>query len=85
MAKDGLPKPSICRMVLFRSTYSDEQWNGASEHPAVITRVWSSTCVNLKVLCDGAAPVDLSSVELEGSFAPIDGFPHHSWSWPGRS
>lgn len=81
----GTPKPSVPRMVLFRSTYPEEQWNGAAEHAAVITRVWSPTCVNLKVLCDGAPSVDFSSVELEGSFTPIEGFPSRCWAWPGRT
>jgi hypothetical protein len=45
-------KPSLGRIVLFRS----EPANGVNEHPAIITRVWSDTCVNLTVFLDAGAP-----------------------------
>lgn len=56
-------KPSLGRIVL---TYVDPtQNNGADVAPAVITRVWSDTVVNLRVLVDtGAMPLSKTSVVL---------------------
>ncbi len=71
-------KPSIGRIVLFRSLSS----NGASEHPALITRAWSDTCVNLTVFPDVGEPVLKTSVNqnesLEGPNQDL------AWRWPPR-
>jgi len=63
-------KPSIGRIVHF---YTDDR-----HEPAIITRVWSDTCVNLKVLPDCAAPFDQTSVCLN------DASSSSWWSWPPR-
>ena len=43
--------PSPCRMVM---VFTDPRHNnGADTAPAVITRVWSDTLVNVRVLHDG--------------------------------
>ncbi len=60
--------------------------NGTRWHPAIITRVWSETCVNLQVFFD-AAPVETrTSVCLlpdevfgEGIHCTGNGF-----TWPDR-
>ncbi len=70
-------KPSLGRIVLFRSELS----NGALEHPAIITRVWSDTCVNLTVFLDFGAPSLKTSVTFDESEAPSA---QYSWRWPPR-
>jgi hypothetical protein len=71
-------KPSIGRIVLFRTHAS----NGALEHPAIITRVWSDTCVNLSVFPDFGEPQPRTSVNQNES---LDG-PNqdYAWRWPPR-
>lgn len=65
-------KASIGRMVIVQGIHS----NGATEHPAVITRVWSGhdtdeapVCVNLTVFPDSAPPMMRSSVPLYSTAA----------------
>jgi len=45
-----MPKPSVGRIV--QVTVDPKINNGSDVAPAVITRVWSDTCVNLRVLHD---------------------------------
>lgn len=54
-----------------------ENGNGSTDPlPAVIVRVWSDTCVNLKVITDG--PVD----KWITSATQGDGL--GQWNWPAR-
>ena len=69
-------KPTIGRIVLFRSHDS----NGVKEHPAIINRVWSDTCVNLTVFPDCGAPVCKTSVTLNEDME--DANSHYAWRWP---
>lgn len=46
-----MQKPSVGRIV--HVTVDGRYNNGSDVAPAVITRVWSDTCVNLRVLYDG--------------------------------
>lgn len=62
-------KPSIGRIVHYR----DEQGTTCA---AIITTVWTDTCVNLTVFPNGAPPVCRSSMLL--------GDGHGQWSWPPR-
>jgi hypothetical protein len=78
---DDLPAPSLRRLVLYRSTFDDEQWNGAGEHAALITGVVSSDVVNLLVFPNGGDPVVRLRVAREGSFSPTPGFPVRFWAW----
>lgn len=71
-------QPSLGRIVLFRSELS----NGSHEHPAVINRVWSDTCVNLTVFPDCGAPVSKTSVVLNESLT--EGDQSFAWRWPPR-
>lgn len=76
--------PTIGRIVHFRpadgdtaarNNYSDS----AAEVilPAIITRVWSDTCVNLTIFPDNAAPFTRTSVTFgEAKFG---------WEWPPRA
>lgn len=71
-------KPSLGRIVLFRSLNS----NGINEHPAVVTRIWSDTCVNLHVFPDYGDSINKTSVNqnesLEGPNQEL------AWRWPPR-
>lgn len=83
-------KPSLGRIVIYKLTsyqkpaspqHSHESAlvpnNGADECPAVIVRVWSDTCVNLRLLNDGRgdAPWVTSATIGDGE---------GQWNWPAR-
>jgi hypothetical protein len=69
-------KPTIGRIVIFHCDENQkEKWNNSqSDAPAVITSVWSDTCVNLKVLLDGDSVLWVTSVP--------EGTGSANWSWP---
>ena len=67
-------KPSIGRIVHY--------WDGdlAEPSPAIITKVWSDECINLKVFRDGVDSSEcVTSVPLLHE-AKLSMF----WSWPER-
>lgn len=66
-------KPSIGRIVLYHDN-SDQ-----IEHPSVITKVWTDTCVNLTVFPDHGVPVFNSSVVQDEEMKQVYG-----WRWPPR-
>ena len=69
-------KPSIGRIVIHRGIES----NFTKDHPAIINRVWSDTCVNLTVFPDCGAPQSQTSqVEIDPTDAEGRG-----WFWPPR-
>lgn len=70
-------KPSICRMVVYAPSKDDPAHNGAPVLPAVITRVWSDTCVNLKVINDEDRDFWVTSV--------VQGDGVRNWNWPPRA
>lgn len=76
-------KPTVGRIVLFRSNDPTQVSTSGSdlEVPAMITRVWSDTCVNLHVFKDGhlAASVGVTSVCYDGE---ASGQSSSSWRWP---
>lgn len=57
-------KPSIGRIVIYRLPEDKPDINGAREFPAVIVRVWSESCVNLRVFTDGPYTPWVTSVTL---------------------
>ncbi len=77
-------KPSLGRIVIFKlAAHMKGQRdiepfanNGADECPAVVVRVWSDTCVNLKLLTDGAQTQWVTSASL--------GDGEGQWNWPAR-
>ena len=77
-------KPTIGRIVIY-TLYQDgliepcRQNYGETELPAVIVRVWSDTCVNLKVLTDGSTDQWVTSVCYDASASP------RTWRWPERA
>lgn len=62
-------KPTIGRIVLFKSNDPSQLGNGAEEVPAIVTRVWSDSCVNLTVFRDFAPPLSVTSVNMADDFA----------------
>lgn len=76
-------KPSLCRMVL---VLVDPVWNNGSDvSPAVITRVWSDTLVNIKTVHDGSASEQwLTSVSLFDTEEEARAAGGRSCFWPPR-
>lgn len=72
-------KPSIGRIVIVAVDPAAN--NGADEAPAVITRVWNDTLVNVKVLNDGSMNEWKTSVTLHAEKS--DNPAHTAW-WPPR-
>lgn len=66
-------KPSVGRIVHYKSTDESAHWNHADTHPAIITRVHSDTCVNLTVFPDANESVTRTSCVLG-----------QQWEWPPR-
>lgn len=73
-------KPTVGRTVIFSQGANAEPANGTRKHPAIITRVWSDTCVNLQVLFDNGRVSPNASV-LHAAAASPDSM---SWDWPAR-
>lgn len=53
-----MPKPAVGRIV--HVLVDPKVNNGSDVAPAIITRVWSDNCVNLRVMHDGPAVQDPS-------------------------
>jgi hypothetical protein len=83
-------KPSIGRIVHFVQDNPPRYGEGTVHLPAVITAVWSDTCVNLQVFTDGSnSEIDgtnfqhakwVTSATLDGSDSPHPG----TWHWPEK-
>ena len=83
-------KPTIGRIVIYRE--GDRNFgipdhpgrNGSRDHPALITQVWSDTCVNLTVFHgDGFVehrPSITIAPELPDGVADVSG--NDTWRWP---
>jgi hypothetical protein len=71
----GDQKPSVGRIVL----YSRLDSNGRTEHPAIITNVFSDTTVNVTVFPD-VAPMSQSRTSVVYNDTPGN----HTWRWPPR-
>jgi hypothetical protein len=60
-------KPSLGRIVIAAGIDPNTN-NGATEAPAIITRVWSDDLVNIKVITDGETRAQAkTSVKLYGT------------------
>lgn len=68
-------KPTIGRVVLVRSTASQ-----VDPYPALVTKVWSDTCVNVAGFNDGGTAFSHSSCRLiqDDEPAPATG-PYAEW------
>lgn len=72
--------PTVGRVVIFMQSERELPTNGTREHPAIITRVWTDDCINLKVFFDAGETANVTSVQRRG-VAPED---EMSWDWPPR-
>lgn len=70
-------KPTAGRIVLYTPMAGEFTGNDTSPVPAIITRVWSDECVNLKVFSDGPSDYWVTSVLL--------GEGYRTWAWPPRA
>jgi hypothetical protein len=77
--------PSVSRIVHYYERPYDEA-KGELRPPlgpqaAIITRVWSDTCVNLHVFFDNAPSGNVTSVLFDESETPSAS---QTWRWPPR-
>lgn len=87
-------KPTLGRIVLFTfATPFDSDWSGrdgqGAQVPAIITAVWSDTCVNLTVFVDGYLGVLAQStivLKTEQNQKNINYDEPNAafWEWPTR-
>lgn len=78
-------KPSVGRIVHY--TPQEPAGNGTKgqPYPAVITHVWSDTCVNLNVLNDGSFTLSRDECPTSVNLATDPDNPSpRTWSWPPR-
>ncbi|WP_406157792.1 hypothetical protein [Streptomyces canus] len=76
----GTLEPSVGDVVLVPTDPADN--NGATEAPAIITRVWSKTTINVRVLADSEATTWRTSLVYADSLAEAHGAAA-VWTWPG--
>jgi hypothetical protein len=74
--KERPMRPKIGDIVLFKQQLIDGPVNGSMIHPAIVTAVWSDTCVNLVVMFDSVGAVVKTSVVL----GPLTG-DAMAWNW----
>jgi hypothetical protein len=77
-------KPSLGRIVLVPDNPVHN--NGAHVAPAIITRVWSETTVNVRVLADASDGPEwrTSAVLVDELPAEYDVSTKNVWCWPPR-
>ena len=76
-------KPTIGRIVHFVNKFG----KGKEVFPAIITNVWSDTCVNLSVFYDGAnhgVPMSQTPFESSVSFDDKPDPDQRTWHWPPK-
>ena len=70
-----MQKPSIGRIVIFNKKTVE---GAMTQHAAIITHVWSDTCVNLKAFGKDHNDTDVVST------SSIQGDGENQWNWPER-
>jgi hypothetical protein len=76
-------QPSVGRIVLVPMEPTSN--NGAEVAPAIITRVWSPTCVNLRVIPDSPTSPFLRTSQTYAEELPLAAdAPPSTWTWPPR-
>lgn len=84
--------PTIGRIVIYQPTAEDKGQSSSQEgFPAIITRVWSDTCVNLMVFRDFDTPITVTSVDrmlepvIGGNAEQAEQLSSpRTWRWPPR-
>lgn len=82
-----VPKaPEVGEIVIFYANASSEVdlHNGTKIHPGIITRVWSATCVNLKVFFDGGPVKDRGSVQRLPLDTELHDMRGYYWEYPNQ-
>lgn len=80
-----MPTPTVGRIVLV--PMDPAMNNGATVAPAIITRVWSDTTVNVRVLADSQNLLWLTSVTYVEDLDQVDADAPGRlgrWTWPPR-
>lgn len=77
-------KPSVCRIVQYRIA---NQGKASDWRPAVVTEVWSDTCVNLEVFfgCNAAQGLPSETMSNPKPSSVVQGEALGQWRWPPRS
>ena len=82
-------KPSVGRIVHYHP--GDQEDRKGQPYPAVITHVWSDTCVNLETMNDGSFPLRIGSTGMDVEKNPTsvclanEGQTEgRRWEWPPR-
>lgn len=70
-------RPSVGRIVILKGSAAES--NSALECPAIITRVWTDTMVNVTAFPDFGLPISIGSVNHESKCANPSGA---HWAWP---
>lgn len=75
--------PSIGRIVQVPMDPAEN--NGSTIAAAVITRVWTDTMINVRILADSQETPWRTSVSYVDELPePTEGTPAHVWTWPAR-
>lgn len=84
-------KVSLARIVLYRPRGVEEAAAGGGNSamgdqvlPATVVKVWSDTCVNLKVHADGPNDIWATSAQLAADAEKPEDLPPGHWMWPPR-
>lgn len=81
--------PTVCRMVMYRPPDELLKMNarkGFQMWPAIVTHVWTPTCVNLHVQNDPDFPLPTKSLMVSRcDYADKPGEMPRTWSWSPRA
>lgn len=78
-------KPSVGRIVHYTPQEPAANGTKGQPYPAVITHVWSDTCVNLNVLNDGSFTLSRDECPTSVTLAADASNPTpRTWHWPPR-
>lgn len=66
-------KPFLGETVIYVQPGHEQPINGTREHPAIVTRVWNETMVNLKVMFDCGPTESVGSVMRDDVASQLTG------------